>query len=144
MVDQASHHRQAETNALFLEHVKVADPPQKGWEFTVVFYELVHHVEAVFASRDPVKGHSQSHSDRFNRLHRDPAYSKIQPRFNSFFEASVIARYLAFDKAGAGGYSCFEEYMQPEDEEQLLKKDLPNLRSICAAMAKKANKRRTS
>ncbi len=136
MVDRHTHARQAASNGEFLLHAKLCNPPKLDWLVTVAFYEAIHLVEEVFAVEDPASGHSTSHGDRWDRLVRDPKFSGLRRHYNRLREASRIARYLTHD--GKGDFTCFEQYADQPTVDDLLDKSLPNIRSCCVGLIRKA------
>ena len=134
MVTRWSHERQSENNAEFLDHTKSCDPSKPDWVCVVAFYEAVHWIEAVFAARDPIYGHSNSHPERRERLKGDPKYRQLLKWFNRLWEVSLVARYLTF---GGTDYPLFRNYLDPAGVDALLVNALGAVRTITRSMLKK-------
>ena len=88
------HLRQAERNeSLYREicQLHTSEPEYTEWEIVVLFYSVVHHIEAY---RDMREGrHSDNHSQRNRYIRETEEFREIWPAYSYLYRLGINARY---------------------------------------------------
>src|SRR5437870_4728789 len=92
MASKADHIALANKNHDVLLHLMARPVDFPEWITTTAFYKAVQIVEAVFANAKLRP--SSNHTDRLNRLKRNPKFANLFPHYRALLSASCIARYL--------------------------------------------------
>ena len=97
------HLRQAERNeSLYRElcQLDTFEPEYTEWEIVVLFYSVLHHIEAYMDMREG--RHSDNHSQRNRHIRETEDFSEIWPAYSYMYRLSINARYevMSFSTEG--------------------------------------------